>query len=419
MIFKAFIYCVISAILTSLLLLFNRGYPAEPPLLIRGAQINSLETRSWDEVEKLWDKLKASGVNTVIVRVFKNPGDRSLFSGHYEQVRSGVYFRSKHAPVIEDLLGPLIKLSHAKGLKIFAWMTTRNCSWKLDQREDLREYIYDLAANKIVPSNKGLNIFHPEAKDYLKKLYQDLARYTLDGILLQDDLVLRHNEGFNPIARASYLEKTGKFLLPAALYQGIKKPPNGNVFVTQYTPEFWYWTRWKQGYLQDFLRYLVGSIKSVNPDIKIALNLYYETIISPEKSLAWYSQTLSGLLAIPLDYFVVMAYHRQIQKELGLNPGATCDVLGKIPGLLLNQITPPEKAVIKIQMVDWEKGELIPMEEIERTFNLLSPYNQISLIFTPTHKDLPLELIKRYYSSSQESRVRGQKYKGRLSGLRE
>jgi biofilm PGA synthesis lipoprotein PgaB len=370
-------------------------HPEENVPRMRGVQIHFLETASWKEIEKLWDSFKASGVNTVILRVYRNPGDRSLFLDRSEQISSGVYFNTNYAPVIKDWLRPLIRLSHAKGLKIFAWMTTRNCLWKVIQKPDLKEYIYDFTKDQIVPG-KGLNIFDPRVQKYLKNLYCDLSNYPLDGILLQDDLILRHNEGYNSIARVLYKKEIGRSLLPQDMYQNIEINGEGRVFVTRYTSRFWQWTRWKEAYLRKFLRDLVSSIKSVNPKIRLAINLYYESVIRPKKALAWYAQNLASYRDIPLDYFVIMAYHRQMRKEMGLSKKKTWAILRDIPRLCLNQVHPPERVAIKLQIIDWETQSPLPEEEILQALNSLITYRRISLLLTPIHNHLPLILIPNY-----------------------
>ena len=68
--------------------------------------------------------LKEAGVDTLILRVFQNKGDRmyKFVNPHREE---GVYFKTRDAPVVDDILGKMVEMAHRNGLEIFAWMTTR------------------------------------------------------------------------------------------------------------------------------------------------------------------------------------------------------------------------------------------------------------------------------------------------------
>jgi len=69
-------------------------------------QASSFEGKTLEEVEKRMKELKNAGVNTVILRVFQNRGDRPypFVTGKREE---GVYFKTEYAPVVDDLLGKL------------------------------------------------------------------------------------------------------------------------------------------------------------------------------------------------------------------------------------------------------------------------------------------------------------------------
>ena len=75
-------------------------------------------------MEKRIKGLKEAGVDTLIFRVFQNKGDRihKFVTPRHEE---GVYFKTEHAPVVDDLLGKVAEIAHRNGLDIFAWMTTR------------------------------------------------------------------------------------------------------------------------------------------------------------------------------------------------------------------------------------------------------------------------------------------------------
>ena len=158
------------------------------------------------EINDLFLKWEKSGVNTITVRVFHNEGDRYHY-GIKSSLKEGVYFKTKEAPLIYDILEDIIPTAKKHGLKVIAWMTTRYADYDNKYLERLKSYSF---SEKRILEAKGLNIFANSVQLHIKKLFQDLASYPIDGILLQDDLFLRHNEGFNSSTVALYKAETWK-----------------------------------------------------------------------------------------------------------------------------------------------------------------------------------------------------------------
>ena len=170
-------------------------------------QVFSFDAERWEDIEKRVKELKKAGIDTVIVRVFQNRGDR-VHSCVTPQQETGVYFRTGHAPVVDDLLGKLTEMVHRHGLEIFAWMTTQDADYGLDGHQDLRTVRYNFETKKM-ETGRGISLFHPVVLNRLEGLFRDLGRYAIDGILFQDDLVLKHNEDFHPEAGKAFFKEFG------------------------------------------------------------------------------------------------------------------------------------------------------------------------------------------------------------------
>ena len=279
----------------------NRAASAEP---MKAVQIPLFLQSDYSEIGVEMKRLKASGLDTVIVRVFHNFGDRYYAAADPENGvwnETGVYFETDHAPVIDDVLGPLTELAHENGLKIFAWMTTRYADYGLESRVDMACSAYDLTRGENVRC-KGLDLFNEEAITHLEALYSDLAEYDIDGILFQDDLVLRQTEGFGGHAETLFEAENGESLSPEHLY--VSKGPGRGV---DYTPLFWRWAAWKNSRLLDVASRLKGVVKQKNSNVRFAINLMYESVTNPPYALAWLSQDLVAAVEVGFDYYSIMA----------------------------------------------------------------------------------------------------------------
>jgi hypothetical protein len=193
-------------------------------------------------------------------------------------------------------------------------------------------------------------------------------------------LVYRHTEGFGDAARLSYNNSFGFALRPENLYKDIYEK-DGKHYVRNYTPIFWKLVEWRNQHITLFLDNLVRETKKPSPNIKIALNLYYETIINPKNGLAWFSQDISSLKSINIDYFAVMAYHRQMMKEKRLNLADALNIISDITRIGLDAIGNKDKLLMKVQSIDWDTKEAVPSNELKMVFEAIKRVGDVSLAY--------------------------------------
>jgi biofilm PGA synthesis lipoprotein PgaB len=367
----------------------------EKPGRLLAAQFMYIEATDYKQLEQTLVQLKQVGVNTIILRVFQNMGDRYH---KLAQVKSplGVYFKTKHAPLVDDLLTPIGKLAHEHGLKLFALMTTLRCDWKISEEPDWQAKGYDLG-HKAIHTIPRLDPFKRSVRYYLADLYRDLAAQEIDGILIQDDLILRNTEGFGTDAQAVFQQEMKSALVPNELFKGVRNDKKRGYVVNRYTVKFWDWSEWKNKHLLKLARSLMDNVRRVNPKLKFAINLYYETVVEPSNALAWFSQDLKAALGYDFDYYALMAYHRQMKKELYLDSKLwwkiytdTIQEMGKMVG-------DTNKIWLKFQIRDWDTGQQIPVAELEQVLQIISQIKDAHLAYVPHEGQAPLELIKKYY----------------------
>jgi biofilm PGA synthesis lipoprotein PgaB len=363
---------------------------------LRVAQVLLFEGRTTEDISANLARLRDAGVDTVFLRVFHNHGDRPLLEGG-PSARSGVYFQTEAAPVLKDYLAEIIPVCRELGLSVFAWMTTRRSEWLLSERPDLAELTLDLDTGRTLPSH-SLNIFHPTVRERLFQAFSDLAAYDIDGILFQDDLVMRVGEGFSPEAVGAYLEDTGRPASPRSIFRlGEREGESHLLSADLYLPAFWGWAKWKNRRLLELAWELMDSARKVRPELRFALNLYYEAVLNPRMALAWYAQDLKVAQGYPFDYFSLMSYHRQIGKELSLTGDEALGVLTSMSRRAVSEVGRPERVIMKIQSLDWDTQQLLPGEELDRALEAAAPMDGVSLAFVRSRSDPPLDVIRKHF----------------------
>jgi biofilm PGA synthesis lipoprotein PgaB len=362
------------------------------------AQVFYLEGRNLGEVEKSVKMLKDSGVDTLILKAFQNKGDRMhrFVTPRHEE---GVYFRTEHAPVVDDILGKVTDIVHRNGLELFAWITTRYANYGSDGLPEYRGQGYNFETKRMEAA-RGFNLFHEDVLRRLEGLFQDLGRYPIDGILFQDDLILKHNEDFSPEAGKAFLKESGFPPHPDLFYIDPYRSGSGKYYVKAYTERFWTWAKWKNRSLMNIARRLMSAARQSNPNLQFGINLYYEAILNHSNALGWFSQTLSEAVKTGFDYYAIMAYHRQTMKELKMEEETAIRLMAEVARKAVQSIGDPSKVLMKVQILDWKNHEVLPEKEVEKVLDRFLDYGEVSLAFVPYIEQFPLQLLKGKWSKN-------------------
>lgn len=370
-----------------------RTCQASEPL--RAIQLFDLNFPDYQSFDIFFSKLRQNGFNTIIIRVFQNVPEKSDGKGV-----TGVFFKSETAPVVRDLLSDACKAAQNNDLRIFAWMTSRHCDWFKRAHPQWCDRHFNLQTRQEEYYGR-LDIFNPDFRHSLAQLYRELARYPIDGILFQDDLVLRHTDGFSPFAKLAYYRETYHVVDEKKFYRETVER-GSRVFVTKYGNEFLLWRRWKIEKVLDFIEMLQQACHEVNPSLSMAVNFYYETLTSPELAKTWYSQDIEAARKKPIDVFSFMAYHRQIAEEMNLSYQRSLQTLSEMTRTASEFVKDPEKILMKIQVRDWTTSKPIDGDEVIQAMRSISRENAVGIALVPYTGALQLSVIKNEFPNKTD-----------------
>ncbi len=271
--------------------------------------------------------LKRGGANTVALQVFS------------DEDYTGVYWDSKIAPVRQDILDEFILEAHENGLSVFAWMTTLDMVWIYEAHPEMRVKAY--MRGKITEDTgwyQRVSPCSPVHREYARSVFREIAEnYDVDGILLQDDLYWGSHEVFDELTKDEYFRDTGRVLT------------SGEIGTSKFHA-------WKSGKLTSLVKSINDEIKSVDPQVKLAVNVYYDCALDEPWCLSSFGQDYGALLDNS-DYMAIMAYH----VLSGESPSWVGDVAR---GALLKEAGGSE-VIIKVQAVDWERGRNVDSSDVK------------------------------------------------------
>jgi hypothetical protein len=345
------------------LVLSSEGVAVTRGERIIAAQIHVLAGTNWQEVDAELERLSAAGYNTLIFRAFQNKRDRfhQLAADRAESGATGVYFATESAPVVADMVAPMAELCRRRGLRLFAWMTTRKMDWVKDKEEWL-DRRFDLASGTVA-TGEPFDLFNPDFLKYLLRLYEDLARTPVDGIILQDDFVVKSYEGFSWAGLDRYHRHSGSRLTPETLFSEVFRGSDGALHPGRYSPDYQHWCRFKARYLLSLAEDIAAHCRGVRVNLTMALNVYYDTAVAPEIGIEWLGQDLEGIASSSYDIVCLMGYHRQMMSELEISVTEAIDLTTRLAAKLYEQLG--DRLMMKLQAVDWVTGSRVDAAELQ------------------------------------------------------
>jgi len=336
-----------------------------------GVQIFNFDPTYQNDLDSYFYELKSQNINCIIVRVFHNKGDRYHFSVNSD-CDTGVYFKTNVACSIKDILPDII--SHAKfyGIKVYAWMATRSLSFLKEEFGLEKRFTYKNKSEK----GYGVNIFDGRVRNKIIKLFRDLALYDIDGILIQDDFILKYNEGASAEAVKRFKVDCGQL----ATYNTLFYKNNTKKEL------FYIWNRWKTEQLNYFLDEIIMEVKKIDPGIDFAINIFYETPTMPAQALEWYSQSLNRIFNSNIKYYSIMLYHEQIAQEMKLNFLDTAMFINNTIRKLANDILNNERVIAKIQIRSFKDKSTFDVHEMNAICGIIQKYDNMSFFILPFEK---------------------------------
>jgi len=305
------------------------------------AVLNLSNRFTLSDLEKWLARFEKAGVDTLVVKVFHTSS---------QEIPSGVFFQTMHAPVLMDTLAILVKAAHRHHLRVFAWMNVRQMEWKLRSNPKWADLKYDSHRMGLTTSDT-MDLFQPAARDYIMGLYQDLASYPIEGIVFGEDLFYKTEEGLGEEAQQQFKRDFGESFSPGVLQQTPRASISSDVF--------WKWVGWKSRQVSYFLDELKQSVKQRNPSLKLGVFLSEDAVLNPVQALARNSEDLLEAKRLMLDYYVInvdLLLAQDVSAHLSKVVGRADQLMGESESVLVGIHTQSDANLYLKQGLSHELG---------------------------------------------------------------
>lgn len=289
-------------------------------LPVYAAMVDIIQEEDLAAFEMKVKKLKSLGVNTLVIRMSQNYGD-PYHRLSKNQTNVGVYYKSHFAPLVDDLLTPIIKIARRYKMRIFARMSSRRCDWASEQNPQWQDTGYDPGTGKeeLVPI-LGLNLFNHHVRYYLINLFRELAQNPIDGIVLSDDFALGSIEGYGPeiLAEFSMVAEQEEITMDIKKwFANVMADKDGVYYIENYPKSIIRFFEWRSNKMGELAAEIVKNIRLVDSTLAVGFLLRFDFILPQPKEyvLASTSLDLGEMVKADFDFYFTSLNHQEFFKR--------------------------------------------------------------------------------------------------------
>ncbi|MBL0691429.1 MAG: family 10 glycosylhydrolase [SAR324 cluster bacterium] len=264
-------------------------------------EISELNFDSWIDFREHLGQLKQYNLKRVIFTPFQNP-PHNLVPFTHSNSGGGTLFASQHINSVNNTFKTFVSIVKDVGLSLYIKLPMRDHSWLNFSYSELMDQTWDPIRKK-TNYNLKLNLLHDNSLEYLLSLVGEIAKYDIDGIIIDDDYVFSINEGLSDINLIAYNAKSEHNFSPLDISE---KLINGNFAVNQkVSHNLVYFSRWKVSKIHLLLLKMVQRIKADYPLLDVGIEIFPELVNSVSISLYKHAISYKQIIGLPVDFFVL------------------------------------------------------------------------------------------------------------------
>lgn len=327
-----------------------------------------------DAVEKLFLSYRDAGADTVVVGPLNTAGFLTI-----------------------KALPHIVFLAHKSRLKIYVTVSTRRDVDLLRSHPQWEDRRYDLESRSL-KTDAALDLFRPDVVAHLVNTVQNIARYSVDGILMDEDFTYEETDGMSREVFAAYQKKYAKEPVPKKLFSIVER--TGTSYrVTEYGEGFENLMRMKLERLGEVFKALKDASRSENRDVQFGVPLRfsgYENILG---TLPHYTRLVRAFKRAEPDFYWIVIPHRD--KE-GLSYKQGMESVARAAKIIATAVEEKDKAVIVLSMMN-KSGRLLAYTELEEATDMVRT-SGISTVVYRVKKGLalPVPITRKLFNPESE-----------------
>jgi hypothetical protein len=334
--------------------------------------IQSIPERYLD-LEKLFPLLKAGGANTVIARPLRMKGN-----------------------IDTAALTNLIFLAHQAGMKIYVVLPTRLDNSALETHSDWEDVRYDLESGRLKATG-SLDLANPQVVAHLVKRFKEVAAFSVDGILLDEDFRYDITDGVGSFILKEYTRKYGTAFAVKKVFakvsSAITEIDSGTL-----DKSFWQWSEIKRDVVVNTAQELFKACRAVQGTVKFGIPLHVPGGETPPQALARFAYDMNAFTMNDVDFYWFELRTIDGERKGGGSYKKNFEHFSRLVKSASTMQKDPAKIIIAIPAT--ASGKVLPIFEIEDTTALALQAGKTGIAFIMEQTAVPpaaltIKLFKR------------------------
>ncbi len=327
-----------------------------------------------DAVEKLFLSYRDAGADTVVVGPLSTAG-----------------------PLTLKMLPHIVFLAHKTRMKIYVTVSTRRDAEVLRTHPQWEDRRYDLESGSL-KTDDALDLFRPEVVTHLVNTVRSIARFTVDGIFLDEDFTYEETDGMSREVFAAYQRKYTKEPVPKKLFKNVERK-GASYHATAYGEEFENLMSMKLERLGEVFKAIKDASRSENKDVKFGVPLRfsgYENILG---TLPHYTRLVRTFKRVEPDYYWIVIPQRN-KEEMSYKQGM--ELVARAAKIIATAVEERDKAVVVHSMMN-KDGRLLAFTELEEATDMVRS-SGISTVIYRVKKGLalPVPIMRKLFNPQNE-----------------
>lgn len=303
----------------------------------------------------------------------------------------------RRGPLTMNTLPHIVFLAHQARLKLFVIVPTRGDEDALASYPEWEDRRYDLKSGSLQPGGK-LDLFHPDALSYLVRACKEIAAFSVDGIVLDEDFAYADTEGFSRRMFEAYRKRFKTDLVPGKAIAKVERTDTAER-VAGYGEGYQNFERMKQELLADAVKAIITACRRVNQDVKFAAPLRFTGFEGQLAALPEYVQDINAFKSTDLDYYWIAIPHRD---ALGVNYRKGMEVIARTAKIISLAVGEPGKTIFVLPMIN-PAGRLLAYTEIEEATEMARKGGKPFIAYQVRNNTaLPVPLARKLFKDQQE-----------------
>ena len=308
------------------------------------SQVNAFFLQSipkrYHDIEILFQRLKSGGANTVIARPLK-----------------------KNGTINAAVLTNLTFISHMAGLQIYVVLPTRFDRCVLETHPAWEEIRYDLESGTLQRTGL-LNLANPRVVAHLVKRFREVAAFSVDGILLDEDFGYESTEGMSAPLLREYTRLYGSPFSARKVFAKTS-PAITDSDIKDFDKSFWQWSELKKDAMVTAAQEIGKACRAVQGDIKFGIPLHVPGGETPQQALARFAYDMKAFRNLAIDFYWFELRSAESDGQEGRSYKKNLEHFSRMVKSATTMQSDPAKMIIAIPATHSRK--VLPLFEIEDT----------------------------------------------------